>query len=188
MKTEKVTFIVILKNRIMGSCCSCFEETNPTVTFLGLCDSGKTTIIEYIEHRAFRLTHPTLGFERSNVVYQDKRVDIWDVSGRDCAYWSRYYYSSSGIVFVLDGTNLKDVDLFVEYVKLALANKVVQKVPILIFVNKIWGEENEPFCQTLAAKLELKQRDLNVKIQMCDPKIGKGVSEGFSWIMEQIFN
>lgn len=171
----------------MGGCCGCCEEKLPAVTFLGLCDAGKTTIIAYLEHHAFRITHPTLGFDRSDVVYQDKRVDIWDVSGRDCAYWSRYYYSSSGIIFVVDGTNLKDADLFVEYARLALANKEVQKVPILIFVNKLWGEENEQFCLSLATKLELNQRNLNVKIQLCDPKLGKGIFEGFNWMMQQIF-
>ena len=172
----------------MGCCCGCCcQEQLPTLTFLGLCDSGKSTIIAYIEHRAFRLTHPTLGFERTTLIYQDKRVEVWDVSGRDCSYWSRYYYSSSGIVFVVDGTNLKDMDLFVEYARLALANKEVQKTPILIYINKVWDEENQNICQTLSNKLELQTRNLNIRIQPCDPKIGKGVIEGFNWLMGEIF-
>lgn len=162
--------------------CSSGQEL-PALAFLGLCDAGKSTIIGYIQHKTFRLTHPTLGAEMNSVVYRDMRFEVWDVSGRDCSYWSRYYQFAVAIVFVVDGQNKEDLDLFVEYAKLALANLNVQKNPILVYINKVNEEEGTAVCNTLKEKLDISHKNLNINFQICDPKTGKGVMDGFDWIM-----
>lgn len=168
----------------MGCCIS--HQDLPALAFLGLCDSGKSTIIAYIQHHVFRLTHPTLGVQISTAVYQDRRVEIWDVSGRDCSYWSRYYNYASGIVFVVDASNEKDLETFVDYAKQALENKDVQKIPILIYMNKLEPENNDNFTHILSEKLDLSTKDLCINLVACDPKNGKGITEGFKWINEKM--
>ncbi|EAX94696.1 ADP-ribosylation factor, putative [Trichomonas vaginalis G3] len=170
----------------MGCFNSCCKPHSNALLFLGLCDSGKTTIASYIEHSAFRVSHPTLGVQITNAVYQDQRVEIWDVSGRDVAYWSRYYSIASGIIFVIDGLNLNDLDLILQYMTQSLARPDVRHLPILIYCNKIWDSDPNNVKHIIEAKLELNNRGLNYQIQPCDPKIGKGVLEGFYWLMGQI--
>lgn len=170
----------------MGIFSSCCKPRSNALVFFGLCDSGKTTIVNYIEHSAYRLAHPTLGVQISTAIYQDQRVEIWDVSGRDCAYWSKYYSVAHGIIFVIDGTKLDELDSFLEYTKGALENKIVQQLPLLIYINKIWETDENNIESTLETRLELKSKGLNYKIQRCDPKIGKGVMDGYNWIMSQI--
>ncbi|EAX89903.1 small GTP-binding protein, putative [Trichomonas vaginalis G3] len=165
----------------------CFNSTAqlPALAFLGLCDSGKSTIIAYIEHQVFRLTHPTLGVEISTAIFQDQRVEIWDVSGRDCSYWSKYYNSASGIVFVVDSSNEKDFNSFIDHAKQTLSNPIVQKLPVLIYVNRSQPDTLEKFKEELTEKLELKQSGITYQLMPCDPKTGKGVNEGFDWIMKK---
>ena len=169
----------------MGNCCSCGESL-PSIVFLGLCDSGKTSIVEYIEYHTFRLTHPTLGVKVSTAIYQDKRIEIWDVSGRDSLFWSNYYHSSSGIVFVLDCSNPSLFDQFFELTNKVLDDKTLEKIPILIYINRILENENE-IINLLNEKLNIKERINTLKIQISEVKNGLVINEGFNCLMSKIF-
>ena len=169
----------------MGNCCTC-AESPPSIVFLGLCDSGKSSIIAYIEYKAFRLTHPTLGVSISSSVYEDSRVEIWDVSGRDCSFWSKYYAFPSGMAFVIDGLREDLLDTFVSHAKNALENDHVQTIPILIYINRYHGDGTE-IVNNIKDKLDLNLRPgLCIHFQLCDVKSGKGVLEGYNWLMSRV--
>lgn len=170
----------------MGCCNSCCGRQLPALVFLGPIDSGKSAIIAYIEHNAFQITHPTLGVETSTAVYQDQRVEIWDVSGRDLAIWPRYYNFASGIVFVVDGTNEMNINTFIEHAKMALTDQDVIHKPILMFINRVSEDDPNNILQSLSKHLEIDNKNLNIKLQACDPSKGQGISEGFNWLMTNI--
>lgn len=155
----------------------------PSIPVLGLCDSGKTSIIYYISKGKFKNAHQTLSVQTTKVSHNDKKINLLDVPGRDCSYWSRYYSRSSAFIFVVDGANPKETELFIEYAKLALNNINVQKLPILFYINKVNDEEGEKVKETLSSKLDLEHKNLTFQFSICDPKTGKGILEGYNWII-----
>ena len=166
--------------------CNYSKENLPSIPVLGLIDAGKTSIIYYILHKTFRNVHQTLDTQTSTASYKGQKVNLLDVPGRDCSYWSRYYSNSIGIIFVVDGTNKTDTDLFIEYVRLALTNNEVQKVPILFYINKCTEEEGNKIQELLKEKLQLNQKNIKFSCINCNPKTGHGIFDGFEWLMNNI--
>ena len=155
----------------------------PTVPVLGLCDSGKTSIIFYISNKKFKSFRQTLSVQATTVTCNGKKVELLDVPGRSCSYWSRYYSRSLGIIFVVDGSNPDETDLFVEYVRLALNNSEVQKMPLLIYINKVDDSDGQKVQELLSTKLDLEHKNINMQFSVCDPQTGKGIMESFNWLI-----
>lgn len=167
----------------MGCCCS---TDSLTLIFLGLCDSGKSTIIGQIEYHSFRVTNPTIGKEESLSTYRDKQVEIWDISGREIDNWLDYSKDSDGIIFVIDARNRKELQTFVNCSNQVLNAEDSNHRPILFYIN--WASAEHAISEDeLRSKLNIESRsNIDIYFQECNAKTGEGIIEGYNWLMSKI--
>eukprot|EP00343_Euplotes_focardii_P003618 CAMPEP_0205811914 /NCGR_PEP_ID=MMETSP0205-20121125/16198_1 /ASSEMBLY_ACC=CAM_ASM_000278 /TAXON_ID=36767 /ORGANISM="Euplotes focardii, Strain TN1" /LENGTH=72 /DNA_ID=CAMNT_0053091729 /DNA_START=1 /DNA_END=219 /DNA_ORIENTATION=+ len=57
-------------------------DTAKIVLLLGLDNSGKTTLLYRMKNDDFEETVPTIGLNIEEVVKEDFRMTLWDVSGK----------------------------------------------------------------------------------------------------------
>jgi len=85
------------------------SKTKQTVIFVGLDNSGKSTVINYLKpQRKKRLDiAPTLVFQAEEFNYNGVQLSVFDMSGqgRYRNLWEYYYKDTMGIVFVVDSAD-----------------------------------------------------------------------------------
>lgn len=77
------------------------------VVFVGLDNSGKSTIINSLKGNFEVETTPTVGFEVETLKMGNFNFKIYDMSGMDTNrdLWESQYYTVDGIVFVVDSAD-----------------------------------------------------------------------------------
>lgn len=101
------------------------------------------------------------------------------------AYRQAYYPRVSGVVFVVDSSDKESIDQAGPLLLEILAEKELQKKPLLVFANKR-DLSNEITLDEIQDKLGLNELDSSYKwhLQPSSAIQGEGLQEGFKWLAD----
>lgn len=158
------------------------ESNELTVIFLGLENSGKTSVLSKLSETRIS-TAPTQGYSIKTIKHDDTKISVIDISGHPSfrPYWSKFYARVNAIVYVVDGadaTNIEDTGLLITTV---LQEPSLSKVPFLLLVNK----QDVPGAMTPRAVFDILNISIRRRfhlVQGCSAKTGEGLKSGFSWL------
>ena len=162
-----------------------------TLVCLGLEKTGKTSLIRFLSgERDPAAPSPTFGFNLQNFSYKQRDFTVIDCGGASQyrLLWEFYFDKVDGVIFVLDAADPHRLEeAGAELVKL-LSSEELSNKPLLIFNNKQDQKDavSEEFVKNFFGLGAVEDRDLLV----CDASAssGRGVYEGFSWILKSIFS
>jgi len=154
---------------------------------IGLDASGKTTILYKLKLADSVQTVPTMEWNMETVKYKNIRLDLWDSSGQKQLrqMWKHYYEKIHGLIFVIDSADTERLKEVREELHLALNEKALGDVPVLVFANK----QDMPRAvkvETLKQELKLDSFPQNIHIQPAIATEGEGLMEGVDWLISAI--
>lgn len=160
------------------------EEDSPTINlkkkllFIGLEDSGKTTILHFIKSGKFIQNEPTIGLNIETIQLNNLELLIFDVGGKVRSLWCHYYESLSAVVFVIDSSSkARFWEVRQELIKINEELKY-QGVPCLVYLNKQDLVGQGEFSEMIESTGVKEVLDIDVIVQKCCGKSGEGVLEG----------
>ena len=113
------------------------EEEEPStllykkkILLIGLDNSGKTTILNFIKSKTFVQTEPTVGLNIETIIIKNFEFLIFDVR----TLWSHYYENLSAIIFAIDSTDRHRLWEIREELKKINQELKYQAIPALIFI------------------------------------------------------
>lgn len=161
---------------------------------VGLDNSGKTSIINYLKPGEARITSivPTVGFNVEKFSAKSFNFTTFDMSGqgRYRNLWEHYYKEADAIVFVIDSSDKMRLVVSQEELNTMLNHPELKSrnIPILFFANKM---DLKGSSTTAEIKIELeleKLRSRAWRIFASNALTGEGIAEGFEWLTEEIRN
>lgn len=99
--------------------------------------------------------------------------------------WKHYYEKIHGLIFVIDSADTERLKEVREELHLALNEKALGDVPVLVFANK----QDMPRAvkvETLKQELKLDSFPQNIHIQPAIATEGEGLMEGVDWLISAI--
>ncbi|MHA2298040.1 MAG: ADP-ribosylation factor-like protein [Candidatus Hodarchaeales archaeon] len=126
------------------------KERPGKVIFLGLAESGKTTIIKtlmdgYDPRNALGKYNATINFERKHFTHLEKKITIFDLGGqlnfldRFTGEMAKFIFSNvNAMVFVIDSANVSELTRVKYYLDITVERitRYSPKTPIYILIHK----------------------------------------------------
>lgn len=144
---------------------------------LGLDGAGKSALVHRLQYADMEEPLPTMGFFVHTMRINNTLVKVADVAGQDSMrnLWSVMYHQADGIIYVIDGNDVKRLPLAISELKRVMQYPSLEDKPFLILVNK---HDLHAFDAVLVKK-DLGPglwRVFNVSV-----KTGKGIQEAVAW-------
>ncbi|KAE9416995.1 hypothetical protein Angca_004364 [Angiostrongylus cantonensis] len=114
-----------------------------SVIVVGLDNSGKTTMLNYLRTPETRMTQiaPTVGFSVANFITNNFNFTAFDMAGQGKYrnLWETYYVNSQAVIFVVDSADRLRMAVARDELWMILDHKDVagRPVPILVLANKM---------------------------------------------------
>eukprot|EP01129_Flabellula_baltica_P004764 TRINITY_DN1685_c0_g1_i1.p1 TRINITY_DN1685_c0_g1~~TRINITY_DN1685_c0_g1_i1.p1 ORF type:complete len:185 (+),score=38.24 TRINITY_DN1685_c0_g1_i1:99-653(+) len=164
------------------------NEREMRILLLGLDNAGKTTFVKYINGQDVHHVSPTLGFQISSFLYQEKKLNIWDIGGQRSirAYWKNYFEETDGIIWVVDSADpVRLEDCRIELSKV-LGEEKLAGASLLILANK----QDIPGALSVGEIYEALDlgsiTTRNTHVIASSAITGEGLESGINWIVEEI--
>ncbi|TGZ67958.1 hypothetical protein CRM22_004509 [Opisthorchis felineus] len=110
------------------------------ILILGLDNAGKTTLLYWLRLHSTIVTAPTVGInvEEVKLPHCGASFVAWDFGGHDKLriLWSRFYEGTKGLVFVVDSSDIKRLDVAHEALRRVLDDPLMETVPVIVMANK----------------------------------------------------
>jgi ADP-ribosylation factor protein 1 len=174
--------------------------TNAQILFLGLDNSGKSTIIQVCKND-FTPTpeddqiKPTVGHSVTHFKGKEKAFQLaaWDLSGKDQfrSLWKSYYKHANAICFVVDSAEDEErMEEVKEVLHGVLQDVELRDAILLICANKM-DLPSAKSAQNMTDILGLTSTTTGLskrawKLQPTCAKTGDGLREGFEWLSAQL--
>ena len=128
----------------MGAGIAKLSDSNFEVVVIGLDNSGKTTILNWLKDPvAVKTTSatPTVGYKTTKVKVNSTSMTCFDMSGqgRYRNLWQNYYRNCTGVVFVLDSSDRMRMPVAKEELELAIGSEELSR-------RKVHHEESFEWC------------------------------------------
>ncbi|ESO88897.1 hypothetical protein LOTGIDRAFT_204362 [Lottia gigantea] len=168
------------------------KKKEANVLVVGLDNSGKTTILNYLKPEECK-SHdivPTVGFSVEKFANSSLQFTAFDMSGqgRYRNLWEHYYRECHGIIFVVDSSDKLRMVVAKDELDQLLSHQDIKnrRIPILFFANKmdLRDSVSSVKCSSLMG-LELI-RDKAWHICASNAMTGEGLHEGVEWLTDQI--
>mmetsp|Transcript_26623 Transcript_26623/g.29677 ORF Transcript_26623/g.29677 Transcript_26623/m.29677 type:complete len:181 (-) Transcript_26623:1296-1838(-) len=159
------------------------------VLMLGLDNSGKTTILYRMKLRDYTETIPTVGFNVEKVKFNSLSLTVWDVGGQDKIrpLWRHYFMGTDAIIWVLDGSDRSRLEESRVELHRLLAENELKGAHLLVLANKSdVGSHLELEEITDGLDLGILGRKKPCYVQHTCGLTGDGLSEGLSWLTDQL--
>jgi ADP-ribosylation factor-like protein 2 len=175
-----VLLSIIRKNKL--------KERELRILFLGLDNSGKSTILKRIQGKDIESVSPTLGFDIFTVLHKGYTLNIWDVGGQRTLrpYWRNYFERTDCIVWVVDSGDRERIHDCRQELWSLLGEERLAGATILVFANKqdikgsMSGEE-------IQLHLQLnKITHHSWRIQPCSAVTGSNLLTGLDWAVKDV--
>eukprot|EP00906_Rhabdomonas_costata_P033349 RCo046994 len=156
--------------------------------FLGLDNSGKTTILRKLSEEDISSTAPTQGFNVKSICHEGFRLNAWDIGGQKAvrAYWQHYLDGTDILVYVVDSADLKRLEETGVELGSLMREEKLARVPVLVLANK-QDLANAISSDEIAVAMDLHSiRDRKWQIQACSAKTGSGLNEAMEWALKTI--
>ncbi|VDK68596.1 unnamed protein product [Cylicostephanus goldi] len=148
-----------------------FKKRDYYVVIVGLDNVGKTTFLEQIKSHfvhGYGALNParitsTVGLNIGKVEINNTCLNFWDLGGQEDlrTLWSSYYDEANAMIFVVDATKR---ELFAEVSSVfreVISNEYVQRMPILVAVNKSEIEGSAEAAEVMHSSFSLLFLNLN---------------------------
>jgi ADP-ribosylation factor-like protein 1 len=172
----------------MGAILSILWERESKIVIIGLNNSGKTSVLYRLSLGVLVKAQPTIGSNMEELRMQSLKIAAWDVGGGENMRraWLSYFEDIDGLVFLVDSSDINQVEL----AKVELFNAILSPdtfgVPLLVLANKQDLPGALPV-DKLSSDLELTAvRNQSWHIQPCSAVTGSGLSEGLEWLAARI--
>lgn len=116
-----------------------YNSTPARILMLGLDAAGKTTILYKLKLNETVSTIPTIGFNVETVSpTKDVSFTVWDIGGqtRIRNLWKYYYQNTSGVLFVVDSSDVSRLPEVNEQLWEILKSDELRSVPLQVIANK----------------------------------------------------
>lgn len=189
------------------------KERQLRVLFLGLDNSGKSTIVKRLLGAAdWRDQSPTLGFDIHSLPFDLDRseqqlssegsaprqrqrqrhftLNLWDIGGQRTLrpYWRNYFERTDGLVWVVDSHDFARLtECRDELWSLVVAEERLASASLLVLANKqdVPGAKGlEEVRRVLRLDELARQRGATVNVVACSAVNGSGYGEGMKWLVE----
>ncbi|PWN95077.1 GTP-binding protein [Tilletiopsis washingtonensis] len=165
-----------------------FKDRELRLLFLGLDNSGKSSIVRRILGEDIAGVSPTLGFDIRTVVHRGYTLNIWDVGGQKSLrpYWRNYFERTDALVWVVDSGDRARLDDAREELWGVLGEERLAGASILIFANK------QDIVGALSAEEIRRALALDAisshawRIQPCSAATGAQLGAGVDWAVEDV--
>lgn len=161
------------------------KDNSLRILILGLDNSGKTTVVKSLLGEDVSSISPTLGFNIKTIIFDDYRLDLWDVGGQKSlrSYWRNYFESTDGLIWVVDSTDRARMKDCLRELHSLLAEERLQGADLLILANK----SDVAGCMTkddVARVLDLASiKTHNWSIVQVSAVSGLNIREAFEWLV-----
>lgn len=167
---------------------------SPTrVVVLGLDNSGKTTLIQFLmpSRAAGQEVTPTIAFQRETFARGNFTFDVWDMSGAGAyrSLWETYYREADAVIFVLDASDRLRLCVARDELETVLkdASLVKNKAPFLFLANKSdLPKATKPSDVAEDLGLAENMKDRTWQISATNALNGDGVDDAMSWLVSAL--
>jgi GTP-binding protein SAR1 len=172
-----------------------FLHKKGKLLFLGLDNSGKTTLLYLLKENRIIQSKPTLHPSSESLTLGNITFNTFDLGGHKQVrkIWRTYFPAVDAIVFIIDSSSPKRFHEVKEELDDILSNEEMKVCPILILANKIDKENaigemdlvnyfhlNGLLTGKMNFSMEDDQRPMEVF--SCSLKNRQGYGEGFRWL------
>jgi small GTP-binding protein len=164
-----------------------FKERESRLAMVGLDGAGKTTILYKLKLGDAVQSIPTIGFNCETIQFKNQKSIIWDIGGQDTLrpMWRHYYQNTEGIIFVVDSSDKKRIEISKSELWKLMANEDTQGLPVLIVANK--QDIALMTTQEIIEHMELARvKDRAWHCQGSNAITGQGLVDGFTWLIKKI--
>jgi ADP-ribosylation factor-like protein 3 len=164
------------------------KDKEARVLFLGLDNSGKTTVLKKLSDEDITHISPTQGFNIKSLNQDGFKLNAWDIGGQKAirTYWSNYFDDTDVLIYVVDSADKKRLEeTGIELTQL-LEEEKLKGAPVLILANK-QDLANAMSAADITEALQLTPiRDRKWHIQACSALTGDGLHEGMEWAIKSL--
>jgi len=169
---------------------SLFGSKEVRILILGLDNAGKTTILYRLQNESDEAvqTIPTIGFNVETLQYKNIKFQVWDLGGQTSIrpYWRCYYPNTDAIIFVVDSADTERMPVARGELAAMLEEEELADAILLVFANK-QDQKGSLNAQQVSDALGLPEvRNRQWSIQETSALRGKGLFEGFDWLVSSI--
>ena len=160
------------------------------ITFVGLANAGKTTLLKRIKGDIQLDRLPTMGMNIETLKIDDLEVMAVDLGGQSSlqtSLWEPFVSKSQGLVFVFDSADQSKVKEAGDWLR-----KVIEWAPVdsafLFLANKLDLEEAmhlEKVIQLLGLEEIMAIRPRTFAVYQCSALTGEGVNEPWKWLSDR---
>ncbi|KAK3444407.1 hypothetical protein EUGRSUZ_A00346 [Eucalyptus grandis] len=188
-------------DRLYGALASLgLRQEKAKILFLGLDNTGKTTLLCMLKHERLVLQQPTQ-FPTSEEFNIGKiKFRAFDLGGREIARrgWPNYYAKVDAVAYVVDASDRERFEESKRELDALLSDEALANVPFVVLGNKIdiphAASEDELRFQlgltdftTGKGKVNLTDQTIRpLELFMCSVVRKMGYGEGFKWMSQYI--
>ncbi|XP_074155960.1 ADP-ribosylation factor-like protein 13B isoform X2 [Sminthopsis crassicaudata] len=166
---------------------------------VGLHNAGKTAIARVVKGESSTDVVPTMGISRIDLRHENCDVTLFDLGGgkKTRETWKYYFGESYGLIFVVDSSNLNNIQASKEAIYEIVKHPRMMGKPVLILANKQDKEgalSEECLIKELALEQLATEQKCVCQIKTCSAMTGTGKKRdakiicGFDWILGYIQN
>ncbi|PWN19022.1 Arf-domain-containing protein [Microstroma glucosiphilum] len=171
---------------------SAHRERQLRLLFLGLDNSGKSTILKRLLHSPdWDRLSPTLGFDIVSLSHPPYTLNIWDIGGQRTLrpYWRNYFERTDALVWVVDsGDRTRMKECREELWELMVREERLATCSLLVLANKQdlpGAMSSEEIREVLGLEELLRVRGGGEgRILPCSAVKEMGYQEGLQWVVE----
>ncbi|EER03874.1 ADP-ribosylation factor, putative [Perkinsus marinus ATCC 50983] len=114
------------------------QEREIRLLILGLDNAGKTTVLLRFNGEDISQIPPTVGFNIKTILFNDYKLNIWDVGGQKSirSFWRNYFEATDGLVWVVDSLDRHRLSDCKEELHKLLREERLAGASLLILANK----------------------------------------------------
>ena len=164
-----------------------FSKKEAKVLMLGLDAAGKTTILYQLKLGMNLETIPTMGFVYEKIEHKNFKLSVWDVAGQDSLrpLWKHYYENTKAIIFVVDSSDEKRMNLAKEELHKILLDHEVKDAIICLLANKMDLKVMTP--KEVENRMELdKFKNRLYKTFGVVGLTGEGLTDALDWLADNM--
>lgn len=167
------------------------SENEARVLIVGLDCSGKTTVVSSLLGKSLTEIAPTLGFKIDTWRPKDTSltVSLWDVGGQQTirTYWRNYFSSTDALVWVIDSTDRRRIDICRKALCEVLHAERLQGCPVMILCNK-QDIQSALSVDEISAAITLDALCSKRKwaVFPCSAMNREGIDDAFSWLLSEL--
>lgn len=167
------------------------KEHQLRLLFLGLDNSGKSTILKRLLHDpTWDSLSPTLGFDIQSLQFSKYTLNIWDIGGQKILrpYWKNYFERTDGLIWVVDSADrLRIAECKEELWQLMVREDRLSTCSLLVLANKQdlpGAMSSSEIRDALDLEMLVVQRGGNARILPCSAVDQTGYEQGLQWVVQ----